>query len=104
MDIKGWLEQTSEQIAETCFPPGDAPLLPYIVYFDRETMQGSDSSNDMVTHEITVERYSDDNEYSKSLEKLFDDKKIKYTREQIWLPKPDDMFETIYDFDVIERI
>jgi hypothetical protein len=47
-------------------------------------------------HNLTIERYSETSEYSAALEALFDEAGLEYTREQIWLPDPDDMYETVY--------
>jgi hypothetical protein len=94
--IKSWLEKAGEPVAETCFPPGDAPPLPYIIFSDNADGGGGDMRNLLIKHNLTVERYSETSEYSAALEALFDEAGLEYTREQIWLPDPDDMFETVY--------
>lgn len=96
MDIKSWLEKAGEPVAETCFPPGDAPNLPYIYFLDDANCGGADMKNILTTHNLTVERYSETSEYSEKLEALFNDAGLEFTREQTWLPDPDDMYETIY--------
>lgn len=100
MDIKMWLHQAGEPVAETCFPPGtpgiDVPKPPYICFLDNADRGGGDMRNLMTKHNLTVERYSDTSEYSEKLEVLFDAAGLEYTREQTWLPDPDDMYETIY--------
>lgn len=105
MDIKAWLEQAGEPVAETCFPPGDVQPPPYIYFLDSANHGGGDMRNLMVKHNLTVERYSDTPEYNPKLEALFDAAGLEYDREQTWLPDPDDMYETIYTFKtpLIER-
>lgn len=97
MDLKAWLEKAGEPVAETCFPPGDERAkLPYIYFLDEQTHGGADMKNILTTHDLTVERYSETSEYNAKLEALFDAAGLEYTREQMWLPDPDDMYETIY--------
>lgn len=97
MDIKAWLEKAGESVAETCFPPGkNVPPLPHIVFFDNADSGGGDMRNLLTKHNLTVERYSETNEYNAALEALFNDAGLEFTREQTWLPDPDDMYETIY--------
>ena len=52
--------------------------------------------NLLTTHSLTVERYSETSEYNDKLEALFDAAGLEFSREQMWLPDPDDMYETIY--------
>jgi len=97
MDIKAWLEQAGEPVAETCFPPGkDVPPLPHIIFRDSADSGGGDMRNLLTRHNLTVERYSDTPEYNTALEALFSAAGLEFTREQAWLPDPDDMYETIY--------
>lgn len=102
LDIQAWLEQTGEPVAKTCFLPDDAPLLPYICYFDNTTAGGEDLKNSLYKHSVTVERYSDSSEYSAALEKLLNDAAVKYRREQTWIAE-EAMYETIYNFEINER-
>jgi hypothetical protein len=104
-DIKKWLEGAGEPVAETCFPPGDAPSPPYIYFLDAQDHGGGDMRNLMVKHNLTVERYSETAEYNTALEALFNEEGLEFTREQTWLPDPDDMYETIYTIKtpLIER-
>lgn len=95
-DIKKWLEQAGEPVAETCFPPGkDVPPLPHIIFLDNSDHGGGDMRNLLIKHNLTVERYSDTSEYNTALEALFDAQGLDYTREQTWI-QGDDMYETIY--------
>ena len=103
LDIKAWLEGTGEPVARTCFLPDDAPPLPYICYLDNTSAGGEDLANNAFKRSITVERYSDSSEYGELLEKLLNDANVKFHREQIWIAK-EAMFETIYNFDIYERV
>lgn len=94
--IKTWLEKVGEPVAETCFPPGDAPPPPYIYFLDEQDHGGGDMRNLLIKHYLTLERYSNTAEYNAALEALFDAKGLDYSREQTWLPDPEDMYETIY--------
>jgi hypothetical protein len=102
-EVKTWLETAGEPVADTCFPPGDVPPLPYVVFIDKIQRGGGDMRNLMKKHALTVERYSEDSGDNAALEALFDAGAIKYTKEKLWLQDPNDMFETIYDFNLIER-
>lgn len=102
LDVKAWLEQAGEPVADTSFLPDDGVSPPYICFLDKMQNEGADLKNDLINHSLTVERYSDTAEDNKSLEKLFDDKSIKYTKERLWLSEQFE-FETIYNFDLLER-
>lgn len=107
MDIKLWLEQAegTGKVAEVAFRPAHAPKPPYITFLDSAERSGADLKNLMTTHSLTVERYSETPEYNTALEALFDAAGLEYTREQTWLPDPDDMYETIYTINtpIFER-
>lgn len=96
LDIKTWLETAGEPVAETCFPPGETPCLPYVCFLDKQDHGGADMKNVLTTHNLTVERYSETSEYREKMEALFDAAGLEYAREQTWLPDPSDMYETIY--------
>lgn len=97
VDIKTWLEQIGEQAAETAFRPGKAPKSkPYLIFMDDQDHGGADMKNILTTHNLTVERYSETSEYSAALEALFNAAGLQFSREQMWLPNPDNMYETIY--------
>jgi hypothetical protein len=102
LDIKSWLETVGEPAAETCFPPGEVPPLPYVVYLDTVQRGGGDMQNMMKTHSLTVERYSETGDDNTKLEALFDAQAIKYKKEKQWLTD-EECYMTIYDFDLIER-
>ncbi|QNK41824.1 hypothetical protein [Caproicibacter fermentans] len=103
MDIKTWLEQAGEPVAETAFPPGeDVPEMPYIVYLDDSERGGGDMKNLSRNHSLSVERYSETSEDNKMLEALLDTQAIKYTKEKQWLTD-EECFMTVYNFDILER-
>jgi hypothetical protein len=102
LEVKTWLESAGEPVEETCFPPGDVPQLPYVVFLDTAERGGGDMRNLMKTHSLTVERYSETNDYNESLEALFDSKAIKFKREQQWVNSIE-CYMTTYEFDLIER-
>ena len=96
MDIKKWLEQAGEPVGEVCFPVGEAPPLPYIVYLDEVSRMGADTRNLMSVHSLTVERYSNDSEDNPQLEALFDEKALKYEKSKSWLSS-EGCYLTVYD-------
>jgi len=102
LDVKAWLEQAGEPVADTSFLPDDNVSPPYICFLDKQQNEGADLRNDLVNHSLTVERYSATSEDNKSLEKLFGDESIKYSKERTWLADEFE-FETIYNFDLLER-
>lgn len=102
MDIKTWLEQAGEPVAETCFLPGEAPDLPYIVYLDDSERGGGDMKNFSRNHSLSVERYSETSDDNTALEALLDTQAIKYTKEKQWLTD-EECFMTVYNFDILER-
>lgn len=104
LDIKSWLETAGEPAADTCFPPDEAPSLPYVIYLDTIQCSGGDMQNMIKTHSLTIERYSETSEDNAALEALFDTEAIKYKKEKQWL-HDEECYMTIYDLqnDLIER-
>jgi len=104
LDIKAWLETAGEPAAETCFPPGEAPNPPYLVFLDSVERRGGDLRNLLRRHSLTVERYSGTNSDNAALEALFDAQAIKYTKDKQWLGDME-CYLTTYDLqtDLIER-
>ena len=98
MDVKAWLQTAGEPAAETCFPPGEAPALPYVIFLDSVTRSGSDLRNLLRFHSLTVERYSTGTEDNPALEKLFDDRGIQYTKDKQWSEYME-CYLTTYDFE-----
>jgi hypothetical protein len=103
-DIKAWLETAGEPVAETCFPPGEAKVLPYICFLDSVERTGGDMKNLLTRHSLTVERYSRTADDNAALEALFDAGAIPYTKDRQWL-SDEECYLTTYDLqrDLIER-
>lgn len=103
-DIKKWLEGAGEPVADTCFPPGKAPVMPYVVFLDSMERTGGDMKNMICRHSLTVERYSAADDYNTALEALFNAKALKYKRERQWLSTEGCYFTTYnMENDLIER-
>jgi hypothetical protein len=104
LDIKAWLEAAGEPAADTCFPPGDAPPLPYVVYLDHIERDGADAQNLIWRHSLAVERYSDTPDDNTALEALFDAGAIEYIKDKQWLDD-EECYLTTYDLqtDLIEK-
>lgn len=104
MDIKAWLETAGEPVAEICFPPGEAPPLPYVVFLDSTSRGGGDMMNLLRRHTLTVERYSDTSDDNTALEAIFDAGALKYKKDKQWLVD-EECYLTTYDLqnDIIER-
>ena len=104
LDIKSWLETAGEPVAETCFPPGEAPPIPYVVFLDTVTRGGTDMRNAIFRHALSVERYSKTTDDNTALEKLFDARALKYRKTKQWLSDME-CYLTVYDLetDLIER-
>lgn len=103
-DVKAWLKTAGEPVADTCFPPGEAPARPYVVFLDTVKRDGADLKNMLCRHSLTVERYSDTAGDNAALEALFDEKGITYTKDKQWL-SDEECYLTTYDLetDLIER-
>lgn len=104
MNINAWLETAGEPVSETCFPPGEAPAPPYVVYLDTVERSGGDMKNMIRRHSLTVERYSNVSDDNTALEALFDAGAMKYTKDKQWL-SDEECYLTLYvlETDLIER-
>lgn len=104
LDIKAWLKTAGEPVAEICFPPKEAPGMPYVVFLDSVERMGGDMKNLLRRHSLTVERYCDTSDDNVALEALFDAGAIAYKKEKQWLDD-EGCYLTTYDFqtDLIER-
>lgn len=104
LDIKAWLETAGEPVAEICFPPGEAPDMPYVVFLDSATRSGGDMKNMLRWHSLAVERYSKTDSDNDALEALLDAGAIPYAKDKQWLSDME-CYMTVYDLqkDLIER-
>ena len=101
LDVKFWLEQAGEPVAETCFPPGEVQPPPYIVFLDHAEHRGADLKNLLVDHSMTVERYSATDSDNTELETLFE--RIPYTKDKQWVSDIE-QFMTVYNLEFTEKI
>lgn len=102
LDIKAWLETTEIKTAETSFIK--PPPLPYIVFTENKDVRGADNRNCISERTISIEFYSSvvDHTSEGEIEGLLNEKLIEYSKDRIWIDT-ENMFETIYDFNLIEK-
>lgn len=103
LDVKAWLETTGLKVAEECF--FKPPPLPYAVFKEIVEISGADDKNCISDKNISVELYSLKVDYitEKLIENLLNEKAIKYKKDRIRIDT-EGMFETIYDFNFVEKI
>ena len=103
LDVKSWLEATRLKVSEERFIK--PPPLPYIVFTDDTDIGGSDTENNIADRTISIELYSLNIDYiSEALIKnLLNEKVLKYKNDRIWIDT-EQMFESIYDFNFLEKI
>lgn len=102
LDVKTWLKTTGMEVADTCFLK--PPSLPYILFLEDRDVGGADNKNCIANTSIKVELYSDkiNSMAEQQIENLLNEKAIEYKKERIWI-KDDNFFETVYDFNLIEK-
>lgn len=100
--FKSLLELTGLPVREQRFL-GVMPL-PAIVYTDSVEIGGADLINNLITHNISVEFYSEaiDLENEAKIEYLLNNIPISYTRNRDWI-ESEKFFSTIFEFIIIER-
>lgn len=103
LDVKTWLETTGLKVAKESFYT--APKLPYILYMESSTVRGADNVNKLIEKSVRVELYGDtiDETTEGLIEVLLNSKPFEYTKENVWIPS-EKMYETIYEFDFIEKL
>lgn len=101
-DIETWLGATGLKISEECFIK--PPALPYVIYTDNPDVGGSDTKNNIANRSINIELYSKkiDRVSEGLIEILLNEKTIKYKKDHIYIDT-EMMFETVYDFNLIEK-
>lgn len=101
--IKNVLSNTNfaEPVQSVAYPPNEAPDLPYIIVIDTITSTGSDTNKGLILHDLVIERYSTDADYNEGLEQYLNSLPAEWTRETVWLPAPENCFETIYNLATI---
>jgi hypothetical protein len=102
LDIKTWLEATGLKVSEERFLK--PPPLPNIVFTENKDVSGSDDKNCIASRDISIELYSlkVDHSSEDSIESLLNEKAISFKRDRIWIDT-EGMFETIYDFNLVEK-
>lgn len=102
-DVKKLLETTGMSVAETCFLK--PPSLPYIIFIEEIEFRGSDHKNCIANRDISVELYSTkiNKEKENLIEKLLNDKSIEYRKNRTWI-NSEELFQTVYDFYLIEKV
>lgn len=91
---------TGYKVAKTAFKR--PPPLPYLVFLDSSDRNGADMKNLKVEHSLTVEYYSETDEYCAELESLLDSVPLKFKQDQQWI-ESEKCYMTTYDFNIIER-
>lgn len=100
-DIKSWLETTGLKAKENHYTV--PPPLPYLVFLIEETRRGADGVNNICARSVTIELYSAEIDHTSEskVESLLTG--IEYAKERIWLTESK-WFESIYSFDLVEKI
>ena len=100
--IRALLEQTGLPVREQRFL-GVMPL-PAIVYTDTIEIGGADLKNNLVTHNIGIEFYSEtiDLVNEAKIEQLLDNMSISYIRNRDWI-ESEKFFSSRYEFSITER-
>lgn len=98
-------EETQIPTADTAFPEGEAPPLPYTVILDKIKGDGDDFHIRLFGHDLAVEFYAEriDRKNEMKLESFFERRNWKYSRERTWIPS-EECFETIYQISYSERV
>lgn len=102
MDVKSWLSETGIKTQETLFIK--SPPYPYMVFFDRQTHGGADIKNLIVTHDVTVELYTDraDRESEKKIESLLYENGIEFETNSREFIQSENHYMKVYDLTLIE--
>ncbi|MBW9154287.1 hypothetical protein [Clostridium estertheticum] len=102
LDIKLWLETTSLKVSEERFLK--PPPLPYIIFMEGASVSGADDKNCITDRDVSIELYSlkVDHANETLIEKLLNEKSIKYKKDRMWIDS-EMMFETTYDFNFVEK-
>lgn len=101
-DIETWLDTTGLKVSEERFLK--PPPLPYIIFTDNTDVGGADNKNCIANRAISIELYSSKVDHASEtlIENLLNEKTIGYKRDRIWIDI-EMMFETIYDFNLVEK-
>jgi hypothetical protein len=102
LDVKTWLESTGLKVSEERFIK--PPPLPYIIFTENKDVSGADDRNCIASRDISIELYAlkVDHLSEELIECLLNKMAIGFKRDRIWLDT-EMMFETVYDFTLIEK-
>lgn len=102
LDIETWLETTELKVSEEQFIK--PPPLPYIIFMENTDVSGADNKNCIASRDLSVELYSSkvDHASEKLIEDLLNTKAIGYVKDRTWLDT-EMMFQTVYDFNFVEK-
>ena len=97
----GFVEGETFEETQFISPPDTT----YAVFLDSFTRRGADGLNLLKEHEYTIELYSDfgDPEAERRIEAILDRYGIEYEKdERLWI-QAEQMYETVYRFNFIEK-
>ncbi len=102
LDVKAFLELTGLPVREQRFLGVMPPEA--IVFTDTVEIGGADLKNNLVTHNIGIEFYSEtiDLVNEAKIELLLDNLPISFTRNRDWI-ESEKFFATRYEFTLMER-
>lgn len=103
MDIRGYIEkETGISTAEVAFTKPQK--LPFIAILDRTDEDGDDYHARIISHDLTVELYTEriEPENEKKLEAAFTKQGWKMSKDRTWI-QSEKMFETIYSTNFTEK-
>lgn len=101
INVKSWLETTLMKVSQNRFLT--PPPLPYVVFLADATVGGADGKNNVAIRQISVELYSKNIDLTaeQKIENLLD--AISYSKSTIWI-QTEMFFQTVYDFELIEKL
>lgn len=100
LDVKTWLETTGLPVKELRFL--SPPALPYVIFRDSISFGGADIVNNLATHELNIELYSEniDTVSEGKIEALLTKE---FTKDREWI-ESERFYQTIYETTIKERI
>lgn len=81
------------------------PRNTYAIYLDSFTRRGADSHNLLKEHTYTIELYSytQDFEAEARVEKVLDDLKLEYDKDDRYWLQEEQLYQVVYTFNFIEK-
>jgi hypothetical protein len=102
LDIQTWLETTEIPVKKLRFLK--SPSFPYIVWLESSETRGADDKNLIKSRNITVELYFETEDGAEiQVETLLNALPVEFSKETVWLTD-EKMFETIYNFELEEKL